>query len=374
MSGPVAVDDPLDAIVVRVCREAATETGDVTDVVAAATDRLAPLLDPAHRAIVVARSIARLDGLDVLAELLADEAVDEVMVNAGRDVWVDRRGCVERVAQLPEGVIDAVLERVLAPTGKRLDRSTPIVDARLPDGARLCAVVAPIAVDGPCVAVRRHERRTFALDRFAAPDVAALLADCVRARCNLLVSGATSSGKTSLLAALIDVLPASERLVVVEDTAELAIDGRHVVRLEARPPTVDGAAGIDPVALVKTALRLRPDRLVVGEFRGDEVLAVVQAMNTGHDGSLSTCHANSAVDGLRRVETLVLQAAPAWPVAAIRWNISRSIDVVVHLARDRDGHRRVVDVVEVVESGDEPHGRPLVTDGRAVADLERRRP
>ena len=363
--------DMLHHLVDAVCRQSSDVHGDVEGVVAGLVDRLAPLATEHERAIAIERSVARLDGLDALDEFVRDPAIDEVMVNRGTEIWAERSGVVERVGELPPGAIDVVLERVLAPLGKRLDRTTPIVDARLPDGARLCAVVAPIAVDGTTVSIRRHRQRRVAIDRFASADVVEVLHDLVRRRANVLVTGATSSGKTTLLAALTDVIDPTERLVVIEDTTELVLPDHHVVRLEARTSSVDGATAIDPTQLVRTALRLRPDRLIVGEFRGAEVLAVVQALNTGHDGSLSTCHANSAVDGLRRVETLVMQAAPSWPLAAIRGHITRSIDAVVHLERTRQGGRRVVEVIEVVESIDEPGGRAIVSAGAVVGSWRR---
>lgn len=305
--------------------------------------------------------------------LLADPTVDEVMVNRGCEVWVDRGGGLDRVADLAAGAIEVVLERVLAPIGKRLDRTSPVVDARLPDGARLCAVVAPVAVDGTTVSIRRHRARPIALTDAASEPVAALLRTLVASRANVLITGATSSGKTTLLASLLADVATDDRLVVVEDTAELVVADRHAVRLEARPAGVDGVRGVPMVELVRTALRLRPDRLIVGEFRGDEVLAVVQALNTGHDGSLSTCHANGAIDGLRRVETLVMQAAPGWPLTAIRHQVTRSIDAVVHVHRRADGARRVAEIVEVVESGDEPTGRPLAVGDTVSGRFERGR-
>jgi pilus assembly protein CpaF len=361
----------IDELVERVCHQATGVRGDVHAVVAAQVDRLAPLATTTERSLAIARAVARLDGLDALAEFLADPNVDEVMVNRGREIWIDRAGVIEHVADLPDGAIEVVLERVLAPIGKRLDRTSPIIDARLPDGARLCAVVAPVAVDGTTVSIRRHRHRQIPVQRFADPDVSALLARVIEGRSNILVTGATSSGKTTLLAGLMELANPADRLVVIEDTAELTFDGRHAVRLEARRGTGDGVRPVEQVELVQTALRLRPDRLIVGEFRGAEVLAVIQALNTGHDGSLSTCHANSAVDGLRRVETLVMQAAPSWPLTAIRRQVSRSIDVVVHVGRDTSGARRVVEVAEVVESGDEPSVRLVAIGGSVVGDVAR---
>ena len=356
----------------RVCAAAIERAGPVRDVVAAEIDRLAPLAAPAERTTLIDRAVARLDGLDVLDEYLRDPEVDEVIVHRGHEVWVERGGSLVLVDRLDHDVVDVVLQRVTAPLGRRLDRTNPVLDARLPDGSRLCAVIAPVAVDGAIVAIRRHRLRHVPLDSFAPNDVIALLRDLIDRRANLLVTGATSSGKTTLLAALLSSCGPTERCIVIEDTAELDLPDRHLVRLETRHATADGVRAIDADELVRAALRLRPDRLVVGEFRGGEALAAVQALNTGHDGSLATCHANSALDGLRRLEGLVLQAAPAWPMAAIRRQVTRSIDAIVHLARVEEG-RRVVEVVEPIESGDEPAGRTLADRGGVVADPERSR-
>jgi pilus assembly protein CpaF len=263
---------------------------------------------------------------------------------------------------------------VLAPLGKRLDRTNPIVDARLPDGARLCAVVPPVAIDGTAMSIRRHRRRRISLGEFTTEGVAGFLEGLVAQRANVLVTGATSSGKTALLGALTDAIEPTQRLVVIEDTSELVVAGHHhVVRLEARPAGMDGVTAVDLAQLVRTALRLRPDRLIIGEFRGSEVLAAVEALNTGHDGSLSTCHANTAVDGLRRVETLVMQAAPSWPLTAIRRHVSRSIDAVIHLVRRPDGARSIHEVVEVIEGDGEPSVRTIVAEDRTVGTFSRGR-
>ncbi len=251
----------------------------------------------------------------------------------------------------------------MAPLGRRVDRTSPIVDARLADGARVCAVLPPVAVDGPMLSIRRFRRDVLPLAAFTGDRGSALLHQVLHRRCNLIVSGATSSGKTSLVAALLSQIDATQRLVVVEDTAELPLHHPHVVRLEARPPTVDGPGAVDLAHLVRTALRLRPDRIVVGEVRGDEVLALVQAMNTGHDGSISTCHANGTTDALLRLESLVLQAAPTWPLSAIRHQLARSIDVVVHVDRHANGDRRITEIAEVVppsDATDESHRSPLL--------------
>lgn len=360
-------------VVDAVCAAALSRPGDVRTVVADLVDALAPLAGPSEREHLVRRAVARLDGLDVLDGLFEDDEVDEVMVNRGREVWVDRAGRLDRVGELEPGVVDTVLERVLAPLGRRADRRRPVVDARLPDGARLCAVVAPVAVDGTTLSIRRHRSRALSLSAFAGDETVALLHEIVGSRANVLVTGATSTGKTTLLAALVAALPASERLVVMEDTTELDLHDRHVVRLETRPATADGVAPVDAAQLVRASLRLRPDRLIVGEFRGPEAVAIVEALNTGHDGSLSTCHANGPVDGLRRLETLVMQAVPTWPLAAIRRQVSRSIDVVVHLRRDADGRRRVAEVAEVVEGDGEPVVAPLASGDRVTGSLTRGR-
>lgn len=363
----------LDHAVSAVCSSAVERRGDLATIVAELTDAVAPLATAAERQQIVRRALARLEGLDVLGLLLDDPTVDEVMVNRGTDVWVDRDGRLEQAGTLPTGAVDTILERILAPLGRRLDRHAPAVDARLSDGARLCAVIEPVAVDGTTLSIRRHRNRRLPVAEFAPTPVAAVLEEIVRSRANVLVTGATSTGKTTLLGALVGLLDRTERLVVVEDTSELDLTGRHAVRLETRSATADGIGAIDAAHLVRTALRLRPDRLVIGEFRGGEAVAIVEALNTGHDGSLSTCHANSAVDGLRRIETLVMQAVPTWPLTAIRRQVSRSIDAVVHLRRGPDGRRRVAEVLEVVEGDGEPVGRTLVEHGRVVGVFERGR-
>ncbi len=367
------VDGYGNDIVAGVCRDAAGVHGDVYDVVGALVDRRAPLIGRDDRERLIGLAVARLAGLDVLEHHLLDPDVDEVMVNGGGDVWIDRRGKLVAAGRLPDGAVDVVVERVLAPTGRRVDRTEPIVDVRLPDGARLCAVVEPVAVGGTSLAIRRHRRRTLPLSSFTADaGTAELLAEVMATRCNVLVSGATSSGKTSLVGALL-AHAAGDRLVVCEDTAELALEGHHAVRLEARPATADGPDAIDLARLVRTALRLRPDRLVVGEFRGVEVLAAIEAMNTGHDGSLSTCHANSAVDALGRVETLLMQAAPTWPLPAIRRQVTRSIDVIVHVERRANGQRMIGEVAEVVPGEHEPAVRVLASADGVQRGLTRRR-
>jgi pilus assembly protein CpaF len=362
-------------LVSEICRAAQGDHGDTEAVVRAQAHRLAPLVVGAARERLVRAAVARLEGLGALDALLHDGAVDEVLVNPRGDVWVECDGTARRAAQLDPGDLDVVLERILAPLGRRLDRTSPIVDARLADGSRVCAVIPPVALDGAVLSVRRFRDRALPLGAFAPPEVAAVVDDLVERRANVVVSGPTSSGKTSLLNSVLGRVPPGERLVVVEDTAELLPHHDHLVRLEARPPTPDGLPAVTLADLVRAAMRLRPDRLVVGEVRGPEVVGLMQALNTGHDGSWSTCHANSALDALHRLETLVIQAAPAWPLAAVRRHLGRSVDAVVHVARTAGAARRIVEIAEVREpEGDGPLLlRPVADDACVVGALARRR-
>jgi pilus assembly protein CpaF len=294
-------------------------------------------------------------GLGPLEPLLGDPAVDEVMVNGPGAVWVERAGRVERAAVAfgSEAELRHAIERILAPLGRRVDEASPLVDARLPDGSRVNVVIPPLALEGPILTIRRFRRRGFSADELIEagtlnPPLRDFLARCVRARLNLLVSGGTGSGKTTTLNALSGFIPEGERIVTVEDAAELRLRQPHVVRLESRPANLEGRGEVTIRGLVRNALRMRPDRIVVGEVRGAEALEMLAAMTTGHDGSLSTVHAGSPEEAVRRVETLALMADVALPHAAIREQVADAIDVVVHQARMRDGARRVMAVAEVV--------------------------
>jgi pilus assembly protein CpaF len=314
--------------------------------------RAFPLRSTLDRDRLARLAIARLVGLGDLDPLLRDPTVDEVLVNADRQIWVDRGGAMHRAGHLDGQTVEHLVERILAPIGRRVDRTSPIVDARLADGSRVCAVFPPIAVDGAVLSIRRFPRGLRAVAEFTDPAGVDLLRQMMVARCNIVVSGATSSGKTSLLSALLAEISGTERVVVLEDTCELVVDDNRSVRLEARPALADGPPPVWLTDLVRAALRLRPDRLVVGEVRGDEVVALVQAMNTGHDGSMSTCHANGPLDALYRLETLVLQAAPTWPLAAIRQQLARSIDVIVHVTREATTGRRTIESIGEVVAPD----------------------
>jgi len=317
----------------------------------------APLLGTRQRARVVEEVLAEVQGLGPLEPLLADPTVTEVMVNGPGRVWVERAGVLERITlDLDAASIEHLIEKVVAPLGLRVDRSSPLVDARLPDGSRVNAVVPPLAVDGPCLTIRRFGARPVPLGAFAPSTIVALLAWAVEARFNILVSGGTGAGKTTLLNALGCHIPARERVVTIEDAAELRLPADHVVRLEARPANAEGAGAVPVRTLVRNALRMRPDRILVGEVRGPEALDMLQAMNTGHEGSLSTCHANSPADALRRLETMILMGDVDLPLDAVRTQLESALDLVVQVARGPAGSRQVVEVAEVRGADDSRGG------------------
>ena len=326
------------------------ERGTDVDLVLDEVRRAHPLL-PSGEAIAVARAVtARIAGLGPLEPLLADEAVTDLMVNGQGSVWVERLGELRREPfDLATADVDLLVERIVGPLGLRADRSSPIADARLPDGSRVNVIVPPLAVDGPCVTIRRFGARRIPLGALCPPGEAELLSWAVRARANIIVSGGTGAGKTTVLNAVGALLPDAERIVTVEDTAELRLPGPHVVRLEARPATADGLGATSIRQLVRNALRMRPDRIIVGEVRGPEAVDMLWAMNTGHEGSLSTCHANSPVDALRRLEVMVLTAGLELPMVAVRDQLSSALDLVVQVARTGGGARAVVSVAEVVD-------------------------
>lgn len=280
-----------------------------------------------------------------LDEFFRDQEIQEVMVNAGSQVWIERNGELSQVGTIHPDDTRAFIERTLLPLGRRIDITSPVVDARLSDGSRLCAVIPPIAIDGPCVAIRRFSARQIRLDDFASSRVVELLQQLIYDRRNILVSGAASAGKTTLLNALCDYLQPTERIVTIEDIAELRLNHPHVLRLEARPASPDGNQEISTRSLVRTALRLRPDRLIIGEVRGAETLDMLAAMNTGHNGSMSTIHANSAHDALRRIESLVLQHAANWSREVVRDHVASSINAIVHVSRHLNGSRSVVEIL-----------------------------
>ena len=352
-----ALDDLAVALRDRLLSEAGADGArvDLQERIHELVDREAGLLDDDARARLATRIAERSFGLGPLEALLCDPSVDEVMVNGPGQVWVEREGRIEPTAARFEGEAELrhAIERILAPLGRRVDEAEPLCDARLPDGSRVNVVVAPLALDGSVLTIRRFRPRGFGPEDLVAngtwaPALHDLLDSAVRARCNVLISGGTGSGKTTTLNALTAFIPDGERIVTVEDAAELRLRHAHVVRLEARPASLEGRGEVTVRRLVRNALRMRPDRIVVGEVRGAEALDMLSAMSSGHDGSLSTVHAGSPEEALRRVETLALMAGLGLPHEAIREQVAMAIDLVVHQARMGDGTRRVVAVSEVV--------------------------
>jgi pilus assembly protein CpaF len=294
-------------------------------------------------------------GLGPLEDLMKDPDVSEIMVNGADTIYVERHGVIERSAKrfTDDRQLRLVIERIITPLGRRIDEASPMVDARLADGSRVNAIIEPVAIDGTTLTIRRFGQRRLTVDDLveigaAPPAVMNFLRAAVQARLNCLVSGGTGSGKTTFLNVLSSFLPERERIVTIEDAAELLLNQPHVVRLESRPPNVEGTGEIRIRDLFRNALRMRPDRIIIGECRGPEALDMLQAMNTGHDGSLTTIHANSQRDALSRIETMVLMAGFDLPVRAIREQVASALDLVVHTARLRDGSRKVIGVSEVV--------------------------
>ena len=309
---------------------------------------LAPLTPTQVVDDVAARVAARVNGLGALEPLLADASVSEVMINGPGPVWIERGGTVSRSGvSLDRAAVDLVIERIVSPLGRRVDQLTPCVDGRLPDGSRVHVAVPPVAVDGPYVTIRRFVVPDVALEMFAGRPVVALLEELVDRGANLVVSGGTGAGKTTLLNALAGRVGHHQRVITIEDAAELQLEHPHVVRLEARPESREGGGAVTIRDLVRNALRMRPDRLVVGEVRGPEALDLLHALNTGHAGCLSTVHANSPVDALRRLAALAAAADDRLGVEAVRDHVTAAIDAVVHLGRSRDGFRRIAAVAEV---------------------------
>ena len=338
--------DPADVEQLVTDHLIAEPTIGVDDLVAISR-REFPLRDAGEVTAVVERLWSRARGLGRVHELLELPGVTEVMINGPGAVWIDRDGAVEPTELVLEhDDIVVLVERMLQPLGLRVDPLSPCVDARLADGSRVNVAVLPVAVDGPVVTIRRFLSHGLSLDSFGSPMAAALLRRLVQAGATVLVVGGTGAGKTSLLNALGAEVPARTRIVTIEDTAELQLPGDHVVRLEARPPGREGSGEITIRQLVRNALRMRPDRLIVGEVRGGEAFDLLLALNTGHAGSFTTVHANDPIAGLFRLETLALLAGVELPFEAVRRQMLAAIDVVVHVERDGAG-RRVRSVSEV---------------------------
>jgi pilus assembly protein CpaF len=334
--------------------KARTETGKRSQLLALVTQQLVGDglgLPRLSREALAEHVVQELVGYGPIDPLVLDDQVSEVMVNGPGEVYVERDGQVvlTSVSFDSEEQLTDVIVRMVAPLGRRVDRSSPYVDARLPDGSRINAVLPPLSLNGPVLTIRKFPQRWTGLGDLVrlgslSADMAAFLEQLVHCRGNLLMSGGTSSGKTTTLNVICHLVPAVERLITIEDSAELRLNGRHVVRLETRPPNMEGTGAVELRDLVRNALRMRPDRLIIGEVRGPEAFDLVQSMNTGHPGSMATVHANSCADALKRLEGMVLMAGSGLPLAVVRQHLGTAIDVIIHHTRVKGGGRRITEI------------------------------
>jgi pilus assembly protein CpaF len=312
------------------------------------------VLSRPERARLFEQIAAEILGFGPLQSLLEDDTITEIMVNGPKNIYIERKGKVHRVPVTFENNehVMRIIDRIVAPLGRRIDESSPYVDARLPDGSRVNAVIPPISLVGPVLTIRKFSKNPITVDQMIqfgsiTPEAVQFLKACVEARLNIIISGGTGSGKTTLLNVLSGFIPADERILTIENAAELQLRQEHVVTLESRPPNIEGRGEITIRDLVINALRMRPERIIVGECRGGETLDMLQAMNTGHDGSMTTAHANSPRDALSRIETMCLMAGMELPVRAIREQVASAVDVIVQQERMRDGTRKVTTIAEV---------------------------
>lgn len=303
---------------------------------------------------LVEELISEILGLGPIEPLLKDPSVTEVMVNGPDSIYIERKGRLQKTDVRFRNTehLMHIIDRIVTAVGRRVDESSPMVDARLADGSRVNVIIPPLSLTGPCVTIRKFSKDVLTVDKmieFGSFDqrMAEFLEDCVKGRLNIVVSGGTGSGKTTLLNVLSSYVPATERIVTIEDSAELQLKQDHVVTLETRPPNIEGEGEVTMRDLVRNALRMRPDRIIVGECRTGEALDMLQAMNTGHDGSMTTAHANSARDALSRLETMVLMSGMELPLRAIRSQIASAVDIIVQIARLRDGSRKIINIAEV---------------------------
>ncbi|MGC8839734.1 MAG: CpaF family protein, partial [Anaerolineae bacterium] len=312
------------------------------------------VLSRSQRQELFEQIVAEILGYGPIQPLLADDTVTEIMVNGPKQVYVERFGKLEKtdITFEDEEHLLRIIDRIVSPLGRRIDESSPMVDARLPDGSRINAVIPPISLVGPTLTIRKFARIPITAEDLIkwgtiSPEALEFLKACIVGRMNIVVSGGTGSGKTTLLNILSGYIPDDERIITIENAAELQLRQEHVVSLESRPPNIEGKGAITIRDLVINALRMRPDRIIVGEVRGGEALDMLQAMNTGHDGSLTTCHSNSPRDTLARLETMCLMAGMDLPLRAIREQIASALDLIVHQERMKDGSRKIVSITEV---------------------------
>jgi pilus assembly protein CpaF len=312
------------------------------------------ILSRAERQRLFEQIVAEILGYGPIEPLLADESITEIMVNGAKSIYIERHGKLERTSLTFESDEHAlrIIDRIVAPLGRRIDESSPYVDARLPDGSRVNAIIPPLAINGPTLTIRKFSKTPLTVEDLVefgtiTPEAIEFLKACIYARLNMVVSGGTGSGKTTFLNVLSGFIPSEERIVTIENAAELQLRQDHVVTLEMRPPNIEGKGEVTIRDLVVNSLRMRPDRIIVGECRAGEALDMLQAMNTGHDGSLTTAHSNSPRDTLARLETMCLMAGMELPMRAIREQIAAAIDLIIHTARFRDGTRKVVNITEV---------------------------
>jgi pilus assembly protein CpaF len=323
--------------------------------VRALIDELGLILPHAEAEDIRRRLLDRVLGLGPLQALLDDPSITEIMVNDPEHIFIEREGRIDRASiQLrDEAQLRHIIERIVAPLGRRIDESSPLVDARLPDGSRVNAIIPPLAIGSPALTIRKFSREPFTLQMLVASQtvpeaMAAFLADAVETRRSIVISGGTGSGKTTTLNALSMCIPQAERLITIEDSAELQLQHPDLVTLEARPPNIEGKGEIPIRTLVRNALRMRPDRIIVGEVRGGEAFDMLQAMNTGHRGSMTTLHANSTLDALTRLESMVLMAGFELPVSAIQRMIAGAVELVVQQDRQADGKRVITEITELM--------------------------
>ena len=313
------------------------------------------LLNEIERKNIIDEILDELTGLGPLEPFFKDPTVSDVLVNTYKDIYVERFGLIEKTKSrfIDDVHLRNIIDRIISRIGRRIDESSPMVDARLPDGSRVNAIIPPLAIDGPMLSIRRFAVTPLVMDdlvnyKALTPEIAQLLSGCVKAKLNIMISGGTGAGKTTLLNILSANIPGNERIITIEDSAELQLQQPHVIRLETRPPSVEGTGQVTSRDLVRNTLRMRPDRIVVGEVRGAEAFDMLQAMNTGHDGSLTTIHSNSPRDSLTRLESMILMTGVNLPETAKRFMVSSALDLVIQASRMTDGSRKITSVSEVV--------------------------